>query len=167
MIENENVSKCIYHPGDDEQVDKLNKEFQEFIARNHPSDVKDLFRIYLKDRDGTGLECSEKYCDFHTFPKVLKLHNLRIQTGNLQNFEGVCRCSFGIAYHMLGYSKGDMETEPSCYIDCLLDKPKINTVARTYLLELANKGYFDNIKCTSIDTVNEVLKDIGLQIEEL
>lgn len=161
-----NMYKYIYRPEKNTKEGIVIKEFCRYTAYHHRNFYFNFFSNYVKDTDGIELEYSEKSYDFWIFPKVIKMHNLRIPTGNIRSFEGACRCSFGIAYHMLGYSKGDMEMERSCYIDNLLDNPKINTVARAYLLGLSEKGYFENMHCDSIGVVNDVLKDIGLRIEE-
>lgn len=164
--QNDIMFRYIYRPGENKEADMVIKSIYEYIGRNRRSFYFHLYRGYLKDVEGIGLEYSEKSYDFQKFPKVMKLRNLRIPTGDLHSFEGACRCSFGMAYHMLGYSKGDMEMEPSCYIDLLLDNPKINTVARACLLKLAEEGYFENMHCISAEAVNAVLKDIGLAVAE-
>lgn len=150
--------------GETEEIRKFNKEFQKYIYHNSPQEYYDLFRLFLKETEDIRLELTEKHYDFCEFPKVLKLKNLRIPTGPLCNIESIIRCCWGITYHKLGYTTYHMESDKP-YLEYILDNPIINTVGRFYLMALAEKGYIENLKCFSSESVNNILKCIGLEIE--
>lgn len=156
-IWDENMYNYIFDPEEKEKLDRVIKEFNTFKNSNRPNFYFDFFRIYLKDKDGIELEYSENNYDFQIFPRVLKMRTLRIPTGDIYSFEGACRCCFGIAYHILGYSNYNIESESSCYIDKILEKSDINIVARAYLLGLSENGYFEKMQCISINIVNNIL----------